>query len=156
MAKQINISDLIPNELKTMARDFLDEEYNDRHHRSALPQIRTRYEAYGKMSEALVNTMTAVDGIKAGMRDCLNALASNDGTYRQAAEETYNALLDTFMVVAEFAVQTLNCVYQIEEKLLSAETPLETLARENLDDTGSENTDAELPDSEEEDEADGE
>ena len=146
----MNIDDLIPSTLKTMARDFLDEEYAHRAHRHELPAIRTRYEAYGKMSEALVNTMSAVDGIKAGMKDCLTALGSTDGTYRESAEETYNALLDTFMMVAEFAVQTLNCVYQIEEKLLNTETPLEALARENLDDAGSENTDEELPVNEEE------
>ena len=62
------------------------------------------------------------------------------------------------MAVAEMAVQTLNCIYQIEGLVNSQKTPMEEYA-ENLDDEGSENTDPveddELPDNEE-DEEDGE
>lgn len=158
MSKQIDINDLIPSALKELSREFIDKEYSARNHDGDLISIRTRYEAYGKMSEGIVNVNGTMEGVKAGMRDCLKALAGMDNTYRQAAEVTYNALLDTFMAVAEMAVQTLNCIYQIEGLVNSQKTPMEEYA-ENLDDEGSENTDPveddELPDNEE-DEEDGE
>ena len=153
MSKQVDINDLIPAPLKELSRRFVDDEYSARHHDDSLPLIRTRYEAYGKMAEGMVNVNSAVDGVKAGMRDCLKALTGMDNTYRNAAEVTYNALLDTFMAVAEMAVQTVNCIYQIEDMMARNVTPMEEMAAANLDDTGSENTDPvkddELPDDEE-------
>lgn len=156
MSKQIDMNDLIPSALKELSRRFVDDEYTARHHDGALPLIRTRYEAYGKMSEGAVNVKAAMDGVNAGMRDCLKALTGMDNTYRNAAEVTYNALLDTFMAVAEMAVQTVNCIYQIEDIMARNVTPMEEMAAEALDDTGSENTDpvedGELPDDEEDEE----
>lgn len=152
MSKQIDINDLIPAQLKELSRRFVDDEYSARRHDQSLPMIRTRYEAYGKMAEGMVNVNAAIDGAKAGMRDCLKALTGMDNTYRNAAESTYNALLDTFMAVAEMAVQTVNCIYQIEDIMARNVTPMEEMAA-NIDDTGSENTDPveddELPDDEE-------
>lgn len=147
MSKQINIDDLIPSGLKVLGRKFLDEEYMARNADRTLPAIRTRYEAYGKMCECMVNVSSTMDSLKGGMRDCLNALTGMDATYRQSAEAVYNELLDVFLATAEMSVQTLNCIYQIESL-----TPLEAMA-ENIDDEGSENTDPvdddELPEGEE-------
>lgn len=156
MSKQLDMNDLIPSAMKEQSRRFIDDEYTARHHDENLPMIRTRYEAYGKMSEGAVNVKAAMDGVTAGMRDCLKALTGMDNTYRNAAEVTYNALLDTFMAVAEMAVQTVNCIYQIEDIMARNVTPMEEMAAEALDDTGSENTDpvedGELPDDEEDEE----
>ena len=156
MSKQLDMNDLIPSAMKEQSRRFIDDEYTARHHDETLPMIRTRYEAYGKMSEGAVNVKAAMDGVTAGMRDCLKALTGMDNTYRNAAEVTYNALLDTFMAVAEMAVQTVNCIYQIEDIMARNVTPMEEMAAEALDDTGSENTDpvedGELPDDEEDEE----
>ena len=140
MSKQIDVADLIPSSLKTGSRAFVDTEYNDRNHQDALPPIRTRYEAYGKLSEGIVNVNGAMDGVKAGMRDCLKALTSSDTVFAQSAESTYSSLLDTLMAVAEMAVQTLNCIYKMEDVIAANPPPLVAMAEtepdepENIDD----------------------
>lgn len=151
MSKQMDLNDLIPNTLKELSRKFVDEEYLARHHDGALPLIRTRHEAYGKMAEGYVTVNSAMDGVKASMRDCLKSLAGTDFTYKNAAEDAYNCLLDTFMATAEFAVQTLNCIYQMDGIIQANPLPLEDVSlNDTLDDTGSENTD--LMEEEEDDE----
>lgn len=151
MSKQIDVTDLIPSSLKTASRDFVDSEYRDRNLQDTLPPIRTRYEAYGKLSEGIVNVTGAMDGVKAGMRDCLKALNGSDVVFTQSAESTYSSLLDALMAVAEMAVQTLNCIYKMEDVIAANPPPLVAMAEE--EDEPAENIDDEdLPETEDEEE----
>ena len=139
MSKQIEMTELIPSSLKTSSRDFVDGEYRDRNQQDTLPPIRTRYEAYGKLAEGIVNVNGAMDGVKAGMRDCLKALNGSDVVFAQSAESTYSSLLDVLMTVAEMAVQTLNCIYKMEDVIAANPPPLVAMAEEeepaeNIDD----------------------
>ena len=139
MSKQIDMTELIPNGLKDSSRAFVDSEYNERNNREELPPIRTRYEAYGKLAEGIVNVNGSMDGVKAGMRDCLKALNGSDMTFTQSAEATYASLLDVLMTVAEMAVQALNCIYRMEDVIASNPPPLVEMAEdsepaENIDD----------------------
>lgn len=140
MSKQIDVFDMIPSSLKISSRDFVDSEYRDRSHQDTLPPIRTRYEAYGKLSEGIVNVTGAMDGVKAGMRDCLKSLNGSDIVFAQSAESTYSSLLDALMAVAEMAVQTLNCIYKMEDAIAANPPPLVAMAddedepAENIDD----------------------
>ena len=110
MGKQIDVMELIPSALRESVRGFVDGEYNQRKYQEAVPPIRTRYEAYGKLAEGMVNVNGAMEGVKAGMRDCLKGLNGSDMVFTQSAEQTYAGLLDVMMAVAEMAVQTLNCI----------------------------------------------
>lgn len=149
MAKQMDISEMIPSALRESIRAFVDGEYNERNHQEALPPIRTRYEAYGKLAEGVVNVNGAMDAVKAGMRDCLKGLNGSDMVFTQSAEQTYAGLLDVLMAAAEMAVQTLNCIYKMEDVIASNPPPLVAMAEtepeaaENIDDedlpNGSEN-----------------
>lgn len=151
MSKQIDVADLIPSSLKISSRDFVDSEYRDRSQQDTLPPIRTRYEAYGKLSEGIVNVTGAMDGVKAGMRDCLKSLNGSDVVFTQSAESTYSSLLDALMAVAEMAVQTLNCIYKMEDVIAANPPPLVALAEE--EDEPAENIDDEdLPETENEEE----
>lgn len=141
MAKQIDITDMIPSGLKESSRAFVDTEYQERNHQDVLQPIRTRYEAYGKLAEGMVNVNGAMEGVKAGMRDCLKALNGSDMVFTQSAEQTYAGLLDVLMSVAEMAVQTLNCIYKMEDVIASNPAPLVAMAEaaeeepmENIDD----------------------
>ncbi len=133
MSKQVDVNELIPNTLKDKAREFVDGEYMQRNHDETLPPIRTRYEAYGKMAEGVQNVISAMEGVKSGMKDCLKALNGMDTGFCSAAEATYSSLLDVMIAVGEMATQTLNCVYKISDLIAAMPTPLETLA-ENIDD----------------------
>ena len=151
MSKQIDVADLIPSSLKISSRDFVDIEYRDRSQQDTLPPIRTRYEAYGKLSEGIVNVTGAMDGVKAGMRDCLKSLNGSDVVFTQNAESTYSSLLDALMAVAEMAVQTLNCIYKMEDVIAANPPPLVAMAEE--EDIPAENIDDEdLPVNENEEE----
>lgn len=141
MSKQIDVNELIPNALKEKSRELIDNEYMQRNHDEALPPIRTRYEAYGKMAEGVQNVIGAMEGVKAGMKDCLKALSGMDQSFCSAAESTYSSLLDVMIAVSEMATQTLNCVYKISDLIAACPTPLETMAEgaeeelpENIDD----------------------
>lgn len=151
MSKQIDIADMIPSGLRIASRDFVDSEYRDRNQQDTLPPIRTRYEAYGKLAEGIVNVNGATDGLKAGMRDCLKALNGTDIVFTQSVESTYSSLLDVLMAVAEMAVQTLNCIYKMEDVISSNPPPLVAMADE--DDEPAENiNDEDLPETEDEEE----
>lgn len=141
MGNQIDMIELLPSELKEGTRRFIDVEYTSRKAQDALPPIRTRYEAYGKLAEGMVNVSAAMDGVKSGMRDCLKALNGSDAVFAQTAEQTYSSLLDAIMSAAEMAVQSLNCIYKIEDVIAAApQPPLLEMAEaeeepaENIDD----------------------
>lgn len=152
MGKQIDVMELIPSALRESVRGFVDGEYNQRKYQEAVPPIRTRYEAYGKLAEGMVNVNGAMEGVKAGMRDCLKGLNGSDMVFTQSAEQTYAGLLDVMMAVAEMAVQTLNCIYKMEDVIASNPAPLIAMAEGETEPEPQENIDDEdLPEAEDED-----
>ena len=123
-----------------------------RKYQEAVPPIRTRYEAYGKLAEGMVNVNGAMEGVKAGMRDCLKGLNGSDMVFTQSAEQTYAGLLDVMMAVAEMAVQTLNCIYKMEDVIASNPAPLIAMAEDETEPEPQENIDDEdLPEADDED-----
>lgn len=156
MSKQIDVNDLVPSNLKESVRAFVDNEYMQRNHDEALPPIRTRYEAYGKMAEGIQGVISAMEGVKSGMKDCLKALNGLDTGFCNAAESTYSSLIDLIMTVSEMSVQTLNCIYKISDLIAANPLPLVEMAEEmeNIDDEDT--PDAEAAEALEEAKADNE
>lgn len=149
MSKQMDVAEMIPSKLKAASRSFVDTEYNERNLRGDLPPIRTKYEAYGKLAEGIVNVNGAMDGVKSGMRDCLKALNGTDTVFTQSAESTYSSLLDALMAVAEMAVQAMNCIYKMEDVIASNPPPLVAMA-EAADEPAQNIDDEDLPENNEE------
>lgn len=143
MSKQIDINELITSSLKEAGRAFVDQEYMTRKQNGELIPIRTRYEAYGKMAECFVNVSRSIDGVKSGMKDCLNGLTGTDSGFCNATESTYNSLIDTIIMLGEMAVQTLNSVYMMSDIIAAQPLPLVEMAEtvgENIDDEDNENS----------------
>lgn len=128
MSKQIDINDLIPSEIKDQTRRFLDSQYQGQLSTDMLPLVRNRHEGYGLLAEAYVGVNGAVDNIKAAMRDCLKALAGDDSSFQGAAENTFNALLDSAIAITGMTVQTLNVIYKISDIRAANPTPMEEMA----------------------------
>ena len=147
MSKQMDMLDMIPSEIKTETRRFIDAQYNGQVMENDLPMVRNRHEGYGLLAEAYLGVAGAVDSVKAAMRDCLKSLAGTDANFQDAASNAFNSLLDTCIAAVSMGVQALNVIYSIEG-LRAAEaeipTPLEELAAEPGEDAD------ELPDVEEE------
>ena len=90
MAKQIDVNELMANHLKDESQAFVDSEYIERKGVGELPQVRTRYEAYGLLTEAMIAVDAAVAGMKSGMKDCMKSLNAGDSVFAQSAESTYS------------------------------------------------------------------
>lgn len=150
MSKQIDINDLIPSEIKEQTRRFLDSQYQGQLSTDALPLVRNRHEGYGLLAEAYVGVNGSIDNIKAAMRDCLKALAGDDSSFQGAAENTFNALLDSAIAITGMTVQTLNVIYKIMEKRQNEPAPLVDMADGKVDpETGDPVEEDEIPDVEE-------
>lgn len=148
MEHQVDINEMISSAIKENIRSFVDKEYQERKYKEQLIPIRTRYEAYGKLAEGIVTVNTAMDALKSGMKDCLKSLTGTDMTFTQSAEQTYSGCLDVLIAAAEMAVQTLNCIYKMEDVIAENQPPLVEMAEgdeplENIDDE-------DLPENEEE------
>lgn len=150
MSKQIDINDIIPSEIKTDTRRFIDSQYSAQDAVDALPLVRNRHEGYGLLAEAYQGVNSAMTSVKAAMADCLRALSGGDGIFQDAASNAFNSLLDTCIAAVGMGVQALNVIYRIEGiRANQPPTPLEELAAEEAPPT--EDAD-DLPDVEEADE----
>ena len=147
MAKQMDMNDLIPSEIKDATRRFIDTQYNGQSAEDALPQVRNRHEGYGLLAEAYLGVVGGMDNVKAAMRDCLKALSGTDVNFQDAASNAFNSLLDTCIAAVNMGVQTLNVIYNIDYIRVSAPTPMEALAAEMTEAVMDED---ELPETEEE------
>lgn len=130
MSKQIDMSDLIPCEIKDSTRRFIDTNYQQQSSMDELPPVRNRHEGYGLLAEAYQGVSGAVDNVKAAMRDCLRSLSGTDSNFQDAASNAFNSLLDTCIAAVSMGVQTLNVIYNIEGIRAAETTPLEELAAE--------------------------
>lgn len=130
MAKQMDINDLMPSEIKEETRRFIDTQYQGQQAVDALPPVRNRHEGYGLLAEGYVNVNSAMDSVKAAMRDCLKSLAGTDGNFQDAASNTFNSLLDTCNAVVSMGVQAMNVIYKIMDVRQSTLLPLEEAADE--------------------------
>ena len=147
MAKQMDMNDLIPSEIKDATRRFIDTQYNGQSAEDELPLVRNRHEGYGLLAEAYLGVVGGMDNVKAAMRDCLKALSGTDGNFQDAASNAFNSLLDTCIAAVNMGVQTLNVIYKIEDIRVSVVTPMEELAAEAAEAIMDED---ELPETEEE------
>lgn len=143
MAKQMQMDDIRLADMRAKTNNFLDSNYAGRKALCDLPPIRTRYEAYGKLSEGVVMVGTAMDAVRAGMKNCLNALVADDVVFQQGADDVFAGLQDLMATTAEMAVQTLNVISYIAEALGNIKTPMQDMIEE---------ADEDLPETEEEEE----
>ena len=143
MAKQMDINDLIPDEIKDATRRFIDTQYQGQSAVDELPLVRNRHEGYGLLAEAYLGVSGAVDNVKAAMRDCLKALSGTDANFQDAASNAFNSLLDTCIAAVSMGVQTLNEIYKISDIRAANPTPMEEMAAPPEDED-------ELPDVEDE------
>lgn len=130
MSKQMDITDLMPSEIKEDTRRFVDAQFQGQSAADELPMVRNRHEGYGLLAEAYLAVNGAVDSVKAAMRDCLKALSGTDGNFQDAASNTFNSLLETCIAVVTMGVQALNVIYNIDGIRAAAPTPMEALAAE--------------------------
>ena len=128
MAKQMDMNDLIPSEIKDATRRFIDTQYNGQSAEDALPLVRNRHEGYGLLAEAYLGVSGAMDNVKAAMRDCLKSLSGTDGNFQDAASNAFNSLLDTCIATVGMGVQALNVIYKISDIRASEATPMEEMA----------------------------
>jgi len=128
MAKQMDINDLIPDEIKDATRRFIDTQFQGQSAVDELPLVRNRHEGYGLLAEAYLGVNGAVDNVKAAMRDCLKALSGTDANFQDAASNAFNSLLDTCIAAVSMGVQTLNVIYKISDIRAANPTPMEEMA----------------------------
>ena len=151
MSKQMDVNDLLPSEIKSSTRLFVDEQFARQRDDCVLPPVRNRHEGYGLLAEAYQTVKHADDSVKLSMNNCLRALAGTDGNFQEAAGDAFNALLDSCMATVCMGVQALNVIYKIQEIWAMNPTPMEEMASE-ADATSEED---ELPDVPEADEEEG-
>ncbi len=128
MAKQIDINDLIPNEIKDATRRFIDTQFQGQSAVDELPLVRNRHEGYGLLAEAYLGVSGAVELVRAAMRDCLKALSGTAANFEDAASNAFNSLLDTCIAAVSMGVQTLNVIYKISDIRAANPTPMEEMA----------------------------
>ena len=128
MAKQMDINDLIPTEIKDATRRFIDTQFQGQSAVDELPLVRNRHEGYGLLAEAYLGVSGGVEIVKAAMRDCLKALSGTDANFQDAASNAFNSLLDTCIAVVSMGVQTLNVIYKISDIRAANPTPMEEMA----------------------------
>lgn len=131
--RQTDINDLIQDAIKDEARRFVDIQYVNQREEDSLPLVRNRHEAYGLMMEFFQTAAGAMDSVKAAMEDCTRALTGTDMAFQEAAENTFNSLLDTCIAVTAMGVQTLNVIYKIAESIASNVTPMEQMVNTDTD-----------------------
>lgn len=128
MSKQMDINDLVPSVIKDETRRFIDTQYQGQSAEGGLPPVRNRHEGYGLLAEGYVNVNSAMDNVKAAMRDCLKSLAGTDANFQDAASNTFNSLLDTCIAVVSMGVQAMNVIYKIMDVRQAEPLPLVDMA----------------------------
>lgn len=130
MAKQMDMNDLIPSEIKDSTRRFIDTQYQGQAAVDELPEVRNRHEGYGLLAEAYLGVNGCLDNVKAAMRDCLKALSGTDSNFQDASSNLFNSLLDTCISAVSMGVQALNVIYKISDIRAASPTPMEEMAQE--------------------------
>lgn len=149
MPKQMDVNDLLPSEIKSSTRLFVDEQYKRQYDNYELPPVRNRHEGYGLLAEAYQNVKRADDNVKLAMSNCLRALAGTDGVFQEAASDAFNSLLDACIATVCMGVQTLNVIYKIQEIWAMNPTPMEEMAAD-AEEIAEEDELPDVPDPEEE------
>lgn len=150
MSKQMDINDLVPSVIKEETRRFIDTQYQGQSAALALPPVRNRHEGYGLLAEGYVSVNSAMDNVKAAMRDCLKSLAGTDANFQDAASNAFNSLLDTCIAVVSMGVQAMNVIYKIMDVRQSEPLPLVDMAQEEPE--PDEETEEDIPDVEDSEE----
>lgn len=145
MPKQQTINDFIPSKIKDSTRGFIEMFYSEGAANQELAACRNRHEGYGLLAESFVSLCGAMDGVKAGMKDCLKTLSGEDQAFLSATDATYSALVDLAITCVQMGVQGMNIIHQIMDRIQSTPLPLEEFAAE-LD---SEDDSEDVPDEDE-------
>lgn len=128
MAKQMEIDDFLPNRIKDSTRVFIEGFYLEGAAENALVECRNRYEGYGLLAAAYVVLCGAMDSVKAGMKDCLKTISSDDAAFLSASDVTYSALVDLAIAATQMGVQNVNVVRQMMDRIQKTPLPLEEYA----------------------------
>ncbi|MEG1892065.1 MAG: hypothetical protein RR301_11630 [Clostridia bacterium] len=116
MNRQIKMFDLLPNDTKQATREFVEAIYEQRKYQRLLESSRNRHEGYGLLAEKFVALCGAMDQVKAGMKDCLKMLPSDDFDFQETVDATYNSLLELNVASAQMGAQALNVATQTVER----------------------------------------
>ena len=121
--------EMIPEDMKHDVRNFADRIYISRQIESLLPDIRTRHEAYGYLSECFAGLNGATATLKTVMNDALKMLSSRNTDFAAVSEAGYTAALDAAMAALNMAVHAQNIDFQLTAIPDPVElTPMEELA----------------------------